>query len=249
MTDSAIPSDKRALALILRDQIVEQLREAKLKPGDAIPTEKSYTEQLKVSRPTVREALRLLEQEGLIRSKQGKGRFLTAQNPIDRPLTTLEGVTELMATRGYEPRNHVLSVDVAIATEEESSELDLGLDAAVVHLVRARYRDDTLLVYSTDVFPREIVPGNIKDIDWSASLFGFLDSIGHASAFSYAAIRADTFPPAAARELHLKHSEPWLVMNQKHVDGEGRPILLSVDYHRADSFTFNVIRKREAPPQ
>jgi GntR family transcriptional regulator len=249
MTEAGVPTDKRALALILRDKILEQLRESELKPGDALPTEKSYTEQFKVSRPTVREALRILEREGLVRSRQGKGRFLTAQNPIDRPLTRLEGVTELMATRGIQPRNEVVSVDVAIATEEESTELDLGLDAAVVRLIRARYRDDTLLVYSIDVLPRDLIEGSIHDIDWSESLFGFLDSIGHASVFSYAAIRADTFPHAAARELHVKQSEPWLVMNQKHVDGGGRPILLSVDYHRADSFTFNVIRKREAPPK
>lgn len=249
MTETSVPSDKRALALILRDKIIQQLRDSKLKPGDALPTEKSYTEQFKVSRPTVREALRILEREGLVRSRQGKGRFLTAQNPIDRPLTRLEGVTELMATRGIQPRNEVVSVEVAIATEDESTDLDLGMDASVVRLVRARYRDDTLLVYSVDVLPRDLIQGSIHDIDWSQSLFGFLDSINHASVFSYAAIRADTFPHAAARELHVKHSEPWLVMNQKHVDEEGRPILLSVDYHRADSFTFNVIRKREAPPK
>ena len=40
MTETSVPSDKRALALILRDKIIQQLRDSKLKPGDALPTEK-----------------------------------------------------------------------------------------------------------------------------------------------------------------------------------------------------------------
>ncbi|MDI2098494.1 GntR family transcriptional regulator [Ruicaihuangia caeni] len=245
MTDNIDTADRRPLAAVLRDKIIDQIRQMELGPGDALPTEREFTELFGVSRPTVREALRLLEQEGWVRSRQGKGRFVTAQNPIDRPLTTLEGVTDLMATRGYRPENRVLSVTVSTASVQESTDLDLGLDAAVVRLERARYRDDTLLVYSTDTFARDLIPGSLDEIDWSGSLFDIMESLGHAPDFSYAAIKADAFPANAARALRVKQNEPWLVMRQKVIARSGRPILLALDYHRADSFTFNVIRKRE----
>lgn len=47
-----------------------------LKPGDQMPAERELMEQLGVSRNVLREAFHILEQRGIISSKQGKGRFL-----------------------------------------------------------------------------------------------------------------------------------------------------------------------------
>jgi GntR family transcriptional repressor for pyruvate dehydrogenase complex len=57
------------------DQVKKVLKQAmmekKLKPGDKIPTEEKMAKQFKVSKVTVREALRDLESEGLIEKKRG----------------------------------------------------------------------------------------------------------------------------------------------------------------------------------
>ena len=59
----------------LSDEIVLQIREAlfagKLRTGDKLPPERELAEQFETSRPSVREALRRLEQEGLILVKKG----------------------------------------------------------------------------------------------------------------------------------------------------------------------------------
>lgn len=47
-----------------------------LKPGDQLPAERELMEQLGVSRNVLREAFHILEQRGIITSRQGKGRFL-----------------------------------------------------------------------------------------------------------------------------------------------------------------------------
>jgi GntR family transcriptional regulator len=49
---------------------------ADLRPGDRVPTEAALTETLGASRPMVREALRVLEQGGLLRVERGRGGFL-----------------------------------------------------------------------------------------------------------------------------------------------------------------------------
>jgi DNA-binding FadR family transcriptional regulator len=53
------------------DQIQEAIVEGKLKAGDQLPAERELKEQLNVSRGTLREALRVLEQKGLIEIKTG----------------------------------------------------------------------------------------------------------------------------------------------------------------------------------
>lgn len=47
-------------------------------PGDQLPSERDLIEQLGVSRNVLREAFHVLEQRGIILSRQGKGRFLRA---------------------------------------------------------------------------------------------------------------------------------------------------------------------------
>ncbi|TVO77799.1 MAG: GntR family transcriptional regulator [Sedimenticola selenatireducens] len=76
----------------LSDSIAEQLKaqilNGVLKPGDKLPAERELVDQLKVSRPSVREALLKLEAQGLIYSRQGEGTFVldalsaTITNPL-----------------------------------------------------------------------------------------------------------------------------------------------------------------------
>jgi GntR family transcriptional regulator, transcriptional repressor for pyruvate dehydrogenase complex len=56
----------------IANQIRESIYSNKLKPGDKLPTEREMAEQFQVGRVSVREALRMLEQAGLIVIKQGR---------------------------------------------------------------------------------------------------------------------------------------------------------------------------------
>ncbi|WP_033290176.1 FadR/GntR family transcriptional regulator [Amycolatopsis jejuensis] len=60
----------RAYEIIVR-QIEDAIYRGELRPGQRLPSEREMVTQFAVSRPTVREALRVLESSGLIRSRQG----------------------------------------------------------------------------------------------------------------------------------------------------------------------------------
>ncbi|MFB6899321.1 MULTISPECIES: GntR family transcriptional regulator [Streptomyces] len=66
----------------LRDTIAEDLRiqitTGGLKPGDRLPSEPKLATHYKVSTPTIRQALALLQAEGLIEKTHGKGNFVRA---------------------------------------------------------------------------------------------------------------------------------------------------------------------------
>src|ERR687888_14332 len=57
-------------------QIQALIREGRWAPGDQIPPERELAERFKVSRTSVREALRALEIQGVIESRQGGGTFV-----------------------------------------------------------------------------------------------------------------------------------------------------------------------------
>lgn len=81
------------------DQIYNQILEGDLEKGDKLPPERELTDQLGLSRTSVREALRALEVLGIIHSQQGEGNFISGDigESLIRPLAsifTLNGGTK-----------------------------------------------------------------------------------------------------------------------------------------------------------
>jgi GntR family transcriptional repressor for pyruvate dehydrogenase complex len=58
------------------EQIMDLVKRSELKPGDKLPPERELAEKLSISRNSLREAFRVLESRGLIKSKAGGGRYI-----------------------------------------------------------------------------------------------------------------------------------------------------------------------------
>jgi len=79
MMNLRIPVDRQISGLPLYVQIaealLEQIESGKFAPGDRLPTERALSERLSVNRMTVRNALHVLEMQGLIIRRQGAGTY------------------------------------------------------------------------------------------------------------------------------------------------------------------------------
>ena len=73
---------KRAYESIVQ-QVLDLIENGKLKRGDQLPSERELTEIFKVSRTTVREAIRTLESMRLLQSRQGNGTYVLTSNEED----------------------------------------------------------------------------------------------------------------------------------------------------------------------
>ncbi|MCM0649432.1 GntR family transcriptional regulator [Clostridium swellfunianum] len=72
--DSGVP-----LYLQVKKQIMDLIRNGSLKIGSKMPTERELSERLKVSRNTISTAYKELEQEGVLKSYQGRGTFVAEE--------------------------------------------------------------------------------------------------------------------------------------------------------------------------
>jgi GntR family transcriptional regulator len=236
--------DRRSLPLQVRDEIRDLIERDGLRTGDQLPTEAELALRFDVARTTVREALKLLEQDGLIGVRHGRGRFVLAVPGVQTPITRLESVTEMMERLGYRVTNRVLSVDEGTATEEESTALALEPGAAVIRLERLRLQVDEPLIYSIDVIPRSVVEGALATVDWSGSLQELLRARGITFVSATAQIRAANLPRATERRLGVEAGAPWLLAEMVSYTETGQPVIYSHDWHRGDLFTFHVLRRR-----
>jgi GntR family transcriptional repressor for pyruvate dehydrogenase complex len=84
-------------------QLVEIITLQKLIPGDRLPPERSLAELLEVSRPSLREALHILQAQGLVIIKHGQGTFIqepiVAQELRASMLSNTHGLNELFDAR------------------------------------------------------------------------------------------------------------------------------------------------------
>jgi GntR family transcriptional regulator len=211
-----------------------------------LPGEHELAERLSVGRSTLREALRLLEQDGVVGVRHGKGRFVSALATLQaaRPVTEFESVTEMLSALGYSVSNRVLRIQEARATVEQSRALGLLPRSRVIVLERLRMHGEDPLIYSLNVIDRTLVPGAITDHDWSSSVIDLLARLGFNVVSSAATIRADALPVTAAAAISGVAPGAWLCITETCVTDEGRPVLHAVDYHRGDIFAFHVVRQR-----
>jgi GntR family transcriptional regulator len=238
--------DRRPLPLQLREEILALIERERLRPGDRLPSETEIATRFDVGRTTAREALKLLEQDGVIDVRHGSGRYVSHVATLERPITRLESVTEMMRAHGYTVSNRVVSVTRRPADPEESAVLDLPSGAEVVRLERVRLHEGEPLIYSVDVFPRALLPAAaLEDIDWTGSLLELLERSGWRVTSAVAQLQAVRLPPDARRAMGRRTSEPWVLLVHRNIDETGRVVILSRDYYRGDRFTFNVFRRRD----
>ncbi len=124
MTGSAPRFPKRGD--IIADLIKRRIVEDKLRPGDRLPSEKMLAEQYQVGKASIREALKSLEVQGLIRTSTGPaGGSVIAEVTEARILNHLQSYfffTNLTAADVYEVRRAIepqLAAHIAATASQE----------------------------------------------------------------------------------------------------------------------------------
>ncbi|MDY7075666.1 MAG: GntR family transcriptional regulator [Chloroflexota bacterium] len=136
------------LYLQLKDSLASQIAEGLLQAGDVLPSERQLCEEFDVSRTTVREALRELNLQGLIRTVPGRGAFVTALQPNLTIRVSLTGFTGDVRREGAVPSSRLLDAKLIMSPTPTIAE-EMGLhsdpDSEVVRLERLRLVNDVPL--------------------------------------------------------------------------------------------------------
>lgn len=237
--------DSRTLAVQLRDRIADLIKDKGLRPGDRLPTEAELTQRFKISRPALREALKLLEQDDVINVEHGRGRFVSALSAVqvDRPITVFESVTDMARHYGYRTVNKVLSISEEAPDACVAESLRLGPTDRVIRIERIRLHEDEPILYCIDYMPRSLIEGRLYDIDWSGSLMQLMEEYGNRPRMSAASVSAVMLPDDIVERHGLKDFGPALLITETCFNAAGAPVNYAIDYHRGSHFSFSLVRK------
>lgn len=94
------------LYLQIADHLATDIRSKRILPMERLPSEYEFTQLFDVSRVTVRQAIRVLVERGLVVSKQGKGIFVTGPR-MSQELNELRGFYDNLLSQGYAPETYI----------------------------------------------------------------------------------------------------------------------------------------------
>jgi GntR family transcriptional repressor for pyruvate dehydrogenase complex len=131
-TPSAPIERKKAYELVA-ERLLGDIRAGRLAAGDPVPAERELTQTYGVGRSSVREALRMLESQGLIELR-GSGVFSVASrpNPLNSSLNLLLTLEESNLRELFEVRK-ILEVEFAGLAADRRHDEDLGRMLTAVH--------------------------------------------------------------------------------------------------------------------
>jgi GntR family transcriptional regulator len=209
-------------------------------PGTVLPSESELSAEFDASRVTVRRALELVRDEGLIAARQGFGWFV-ATEPVRQRLEQLLTIESQLETSGRDAVRRVIEFEFVKPPAHVTSEL--GVDR-VLRVKRISLADGEPFAVVTVWCPAELGQ-HLSMADVERRPFYELLDIELRGATQ--TIGADLAEPADAELLAVPPGSPLLKCRRVTTDTNGRPVLMSEHLFSAHRTEFVVDLPNDPP--
>lgn len=236
---------KIPLYVTVYETICQWLREGKYKPGDKLPGENVLAEQFQVSRGTLRQAMLLLQEDGLISNHQGKGNIVLSNQNLES--NGLEKVGNPIVDFCVQPIDRVVtSVGFQPPTRKHQEVLKLRPSSIVAVIDITYYSKEAPVGFAMVYMPHEILDEGRVDLENTDSVYEFYSQL-----LASNGIHSDTrLRIVHARErladiLHIPQGDPLLILEEELYTEYDRPVLSQKLYMGADLYEISLRRKNK----
>lgn len=229
------------------EELLRQLISSKeYQHGKLLPKEVELSEQLHISRNTLRKAIDKLVFEGLLVRKRGIGTKVQQKTILSGARNWLSFSQE-MKKLGVEIKDFELHVSYKRTTEEINTffQVDTNQDnPSCMVLERVRGNKEFPFVYFISYFNPEIPFDN--ENNFSQPLYSMLEEKYHIVVKkSREEISASLAGADIAEKLNIDAKDPILVRKRFVYDVNNVPIEFNIGYYRADSFTYTLESEKQ----
>lgn len=222
-------------------QVAEQLERAILggdiAPGERIETEVAMAAGLGVSRPTLRQAIQLLVDKGMLVRRRGVGTQVV-HGKIRRSVE-LTSLFDDLSAAGQQPRTDVLELTEVPADDHVAHELQVEPGAAVWSLHRLRFVGERPIALMHNFLPVESI--DLEGVDLTTTgLYAHLRRCGVHVSVARQRIGSRRADAAEARMLEEKRGAPLLTMQRTSYDNGGRAVEYGTHAYRPEHYAFEM---------
>lgn len=215
-----------------------RIESGELATGSKLPTEREISEQLGVNRLTIRQALGVLESQGLIIRKQGIGTYV-AQPKIEHPTSQFFWFTRQMKMTGRTPGAELISFERETADKVASRELNIAFSAPVYHCLRLRLVNQSPFLIENFYLPADVFVG-MDNFDLNTRSLYEIMLTEYGVKVSRLKFTLETFPANEyeAHYLEIAKDSPVFVERRVTEDQNGRIVEYAKDTYRGDQTVF-----------
>ncbi|MGV9847203.1 GntR family transcriptional regulator [Streptomyces sp. NPDC003442] len=240
------PTSDRAVFRQIADALREAIDKGRFREGDKLPSETELVDHFGVSRMTVRNALSLLQQEGLAVSEHGKGVFVRPRPPVRRL------ASDRFARRHRDQGKAAFTVEAEAAgsrpevdsleVKEERPSPDISARLGSPRKVLARRRryllDGRPVEFATSYLPLDLARNTpiAQPNPGPGGIYARLEEMGHRLDHFDEEIRARMPSPAEVRTLQLASGVPVIHLVRTAYDAEGRAVEVCDTVMAADAY-------------
>lgn len=218
----------------------------KWEPGKKLPTEPVLSADLGISRQTLRHALQLLINDGLLYRQQGRGTFVQ-QKRSNYQLSYLESFTEQMQAIGKKATSKVIELKTNLIPEGSLAEKLLLSDRErMLKIVRLRLADGQPMSLEEVYIDINLCPNlHKKDLE-NQSLYTILEKeYGLKIKYGDLSLEARQATTEQAKLLQIKTSGLLLYMQCLTYLENGRPAFLTIARYPTERYIFTVSMPRK----
>ncbi|SDS80474.1 GntR family transcriptional regulator [Actinoplanes derwentensis] len=231
----------RASPVPLYFQVAEQFERAivdgALRPGDRLENEIALAQQLGLSRPTIRQAIQLLVDKGMLVRKRGVGTQVV-HGQVRRTLE-LTSLFDDLNSAGQGPRTRILRQDRIPADAALSHALRTTPDDEIWDLERLRLIGDEPLAILRNYLRCDMVDLAPFDLE-NEGLYSSLRRANVSMSVAQQRIGSRRATPAEAALLAEEPGAPLLTMERTAYDNEGRVVEFGRHVYRPDFYAFEM---------
>jgi GntR family transcriptional regulator, phosphonate transport system regulatory protein len=217
----------------IAESLGEDVTEARFADG-RLPTEPELAARFGVNRHTIRRAIGMLADQGLVRVEQGRGTFV-AGGHIDYLLGRRTRFSTNLQREGREPGHRLISSKQSRADMATARDLELATDTPIIEIETLGQADGVPVSYARHCFPAERFAALPDALAKTLSITAALAACGVAD-YTRRVTRLLARLPSDAEALHLEQpaSRPVLQTEAVNVDAQGVPIQRSVTVFAGD---------------
>jgi GntR family transcriptional regulator len=213
--------------------------------GGKLPGENALAVEMRVSRGTVRQALTILQHEGLVSRRQGLGTFAVPHvSGIPARIDFAYEFTELITASGYEAGVQTLEKGLATASAETASMLNIEQGAPMLRVRKLYLAGGRPAIYEQDLLPTGLIREDYDLAEVEQPIWHFLDCRCHRQTkYVLSEIWPWLVDADLAQLFGVPAGSPTLKFVEVFYDARNEPLVLANIYYCEPFIRFHALRK------